>query len=52
MNLQLSEKTAVVTGGSKGIGCAVVRTPLDEGMRVVRASRNLTPDLAATGRST
>jgi NAD(P)-dependent dehydrogenase (short-subunit alcohol dehydrogenase family) len=52
MNLQLSGKTAVVTGGSKGIGRAVVRTLLDEGMRVVSASRNLTPDLAVTGQST
>ena len=52
MNLQLSGKITVVTGGSKGIGRAFVRTLLDEGMRVVSASRNLTSDLAETGRST
>jgi nucleoside-diphosphate-sugar epimerase len=45
MKLELSGKNVVVTGGSKGIGLAVVRTLLDEGMRVVSASRNL-PDSA------
>ncbi|MFB9447259.1 SDR family oxidoreductase [Dactylosporangium vinaceum] len=49
MDLQLSGKGAVVTGGSKGVGLAVVRTLLDEGMRVVAASRTVTPELAATG---
>jgi len=41
MNLELSGKNVVVAGGSKGIDLAVVRTLLDEGMRVVSASRNL-----------
>ena len=45
MDLHLSGKTAVVTGGSKGIGLAVVRTLLAEGMRVVSASRSLTSGL-------
>lgn len=35
MNLELSGKTTVFTGGSRGIGLAVARTLLDEGMRVV-----------------
>jgi NAD(P)-dependent dehydrogenase (short-subunit alcohol dehydrogenase family) len=48
MDLQLSNKTAVVTGGSKGIGLATVRLLLDAGMRVVTASRHVTPELAST----
>jgi NAD(P)-dependent dehydrogenase (short-subunit alcohol dehydrogenase family) len=48
MDLHLSGKTAVVTGGSKGIGLAVVRTLLAEGMQVVSASRTLTSGLDAT----
>jgi NAD(P)-dependent dehydrogenase (short-subunit alcohol dehydrogenase family) len=48
MDLQLAGKTAVVTGGSKGIGLAVVRTLLAEGMHVVSGSRTLTPGLAET----
>jgi NAD(P)-dependent dehydrogenase (short-subunit alcohol dehydrogenase family) len=48
MELQLSGKTAVVTGGSKGIGLEIVRTLLGEGMRVVSGSRTVTPALAAT----
>jgi NAD(P)-dependent dehydrogenase (short-subunit alcohol dehydrogenase family) len=48
VDLQLSGKTAVVTGGSKGIGLAVVRTLLAEGMRVVSASRTVTPELKET----
>jgi NAD(P)-dependent dehydrogenase (short-subunit alcohol dehydrogenase family) len=35
MNLELAGKVAVVTGGSKGIGLAVVRTLVDEGAEVV-----------------
>jgi NAD(P)-dependent dehydrogenase (short-subunit alcohol dehydrogenase family) len=48
MDLQLSGKTAVVTGGSKGIGLEVVRTLLNEGMRVVTGSRTITDGLRAT----
>jgi NAD(P)-dependent dehydrogenase (short-subunit alcohol dehydrogenase family) len=48
MELELSGKTAVVTGGSKGIGLATVRTLLAEGMRVVTGSRTVTPALAET----
>jgi NAD(P)-dependent dehydrogenase (short-subunit alcohol dehydrogenase family) len=46
MDLYLKDKVAVVTGGSKGIGLAVARTLLDEGARVVVASRAGTPELA------
>ncbi|GAA4231513.1 NAD(P)-dependent dehydrogenase (short-subunit alcohol dehydrogenase family) [Streptosporangium album] len=49
MDLQLSGRVAVVTGASKGIGLAVTRTLLDEGVRVVAASRKSTPELEALG---
>jgi NAD(P)-dependent dehydrogenase (short-subunit alcohol dehydrogenase family) len=45
MDLELSGRTAVVTGASRGIGLAVVRTLLGEGVRVVATSRGRTPDL-------
>jgi NAD(P)-dependent dehydrogenase (short-subunit alcohol dehydrogenase family) len=40
MDMELEGKVAVVTGGSKGIGLAVVRSLRDEGVRVVVASRS------------
>jgi len=39
MDLGLRGKTALVTGGSKGIGRAVARTLAAEGARVVICSR-------------
>lgn len=48
MDLQLTGKSAVVTGGSKGIGLALVRTLLAEGMRVVTGSRTITAELKET----
>jgi NAD(P)-dependent dehydrogenase (short-subunit alcohol dehydrogenase family) len=48
VDLHLAGKTAVVTGGSKGIGLAVVRTLLAEGMRVVSGSRTITAELKET----
>ena len=45
MDMQLDDKVAVVTGGSKGIGLATARTLLDEGARVAVASRTRTPEL-------
>jgi NAD(P)-dependent dehydrogenase (short-subunit alcohol dehydrogenase family) len=45
MDLELSDKVAVVTGGSKGIGLAVVRTLAAEGAQVVAGA--LTVDALA-----
>lgn len=47
MDLQLQDKVVVVTGASKGIGLAVARGALEEGARVVAASRSRTPELDA-----
>jgi len=41
MDLGLSEKVAVVTGASKGIGLAVVQALAGEGARVVAGARNV-----------
>lgn len=45
MNLQLTGKTAVVTGASRGIGLAIAQALTREGARVVGAARTITPDL-------
>jgi NAD(P)-dependent dehydrogenase (short-subunit alcohol dehydrogenase family) len=47
MDLELNGRVAVVTGASKGIGLAVVRTLLDNGARVVATSRNRSSELDA-----
>jgi NAD(P)-dependent dehydrogenase (short-subunit alcohol dehydrogenase family) len=47
MDLRLSNRVALVTGGSKGIGLAIVRTLLEEGTRVAVASRSVSPELGA-----
>jgi NAD(P)-dependent dehydrogenase (short-subunit alcohol dehydrogenase family) len=49
MDLELKGRVAVVTGASRGIGLAVVRTLLDEGARVVAASRSRSSELDALG---
>ncbi|MEV0085363.1 SDR family oxidoreductase [Saccharopolyspora sp. NPDC050642] len=49
MDLQLTGKTALVTGASRGIGLAVVSALAAEGVRVVAAARTITSELAATG---
>ncbi|GAA2808543.1 SDR family NAD(P)-dependent oxidoreductase [Crossiella cryophila] len=49
MDMQLSGKTALVTGASRGIGLAIVTTLIGEGMRVVAGSRTVSPELAASG---
>jgi NAD(P)-dependent dehydrogenase (short-subunit alcohol dehydrogenase family) len=47
MDLQLNDRVAVVTGASRGIGLAIVRTLLDEGALVVATSRTSGPGLDA-----
>jgi NAD(P)-dependent dehydrogenase (short-subunit alcohol dehydrogenase family) len=47
MDLQLSGRVAVVTGGSKGIGLAIASTLLAEGMHVAAASRKTSPGFDA-----
>jgi NAD(P)-dependent dehydrogenase (short-subunit alcohol dehydrogenase family) len=49
VKLNLTNKAAVVTGASRGIGLATVRTLIDEGVRVVGAARTITPELKDTG---
>ena len=49
MDLHLTGKTAVVTGGSKGIGLAIVRALVAEGVTVATGSRTITAELRATG---
>jgi len=41
MDLQLTDKVAVVTGASKGIGLAITRTLAEEGAMVVAGSRGV-----------
>jgi NAD(P)-dependent dehydrogenase (short-subunit alcohol dehydrogenase family) len=47
MDLELQGKRAVVTGASKGIGLAITRTLVGEGVTVVAGSRHNTPELDA-----
>ena len=47
MDLNLNGRIAVVTGASRGIGLAVTRTLLQEGVRVVAASRRRSAELDA-----
>jgi NAD(P)-dependent dehydrogenase (short-subunit alcohol dehydrogenase family) len=49
MDLHLENKTALVTGASRGIGLAIVKTLVEEGVRVVAASRTITAELKETG---
>lgn len=51
MDLQLKDKTALVTGASRGIGLAVVERLVEEGVTVVAAARTSTPALRQTGAS-
>ncbi|TMR91204.1 SDR family NAD(P)-dependent oxidoreductase [Nonomuraea basaltis] len=49
MDMRLTGKTAVVTGASRGLGLAIVRSLTGEGMRVVAAARTVSPALKETG---
>ncbi|GGP46817.1 oxidoreductase [Streptomyces melanogenes] len=49
MELNLAGKTAVVTGASRGVGLAIARQLVDEGVRVVGAARTITAELKETG---
>jgi len=49
MDLRLSGKTAIVTGASRGIGLAVTRELIGEGVRVVAAAREGADELAKLG---
>jgi NAD(P)-dependent dehydrogenase (short-subunit alcohol dehydrogenase family) len=52
MDLGLTGKRAIVTGASRGIGLAVARILVEEGVHVVAASRETSPelkDLVASG---
>ncbi|MGO4271597.1 SDR family NAD(P)-dependent oxidoreductase [Paenibacillus sp. TAF58] len=46
MDLKLTNKVAVVTGASKGIGLGIVRKFVEEGAKVVAISRSMTDELA------
>ncbi|MFF1607572.1 SDR family oxidoreductase [Amycolatopsis sp. NPDC058278] len=49
MDLELTGKTAVVTGAGRGIGLAITAALAGEGMRVFAAARTVTPELRDTG---
>jgi NAD(P)-dependent dehydrogenase (short-subunit alcohol dehydrogenase family) len=46
MDLHLTDKLAVVTGASSGIGLAITQALVDEGARVITGSRKVSPELA------
>jgi NAD(P)-dependent dehydrogenase (short-subunit alcohol dehydrogenase family) len=52
VDMQLTGKTAVVTGASRGIGLATVAALTKEGVRVMAAARTITPELKQTGAMT
>jgi len=49
VDLKLSGRRAVVTGGSKGIGLAIVRALADEGVHVTSVSRTVSKELIELG---
>lgn len=51
MDLDLKDKVAIVTGASKGIGLAVTKALVAEGVRVVAGARDISGELAALAKS-
>ena len=51
MDLRLRDKVAVVTGASKGIGLAITKALLAEGVRVITGARDIGGDLAELARN-
>ncbi|MBZ6084289.1 SDR family NAD(P)-dependent oxidoreductase [Streptomyces olivaceus] len=49
MDLQLEDRHALVTGASKGIGLAIVRVLVNEGVKVTATARRLSSELRDTG---
>ena len=47
MDLKLRDKVAIVTGASKGIGLAVTKALVGEGVRVIDRARNVDGELGA-----
>lgn len=47
MDLNLTDKVAIVTGASKGIGLAITRALVAEGARVIAGARTITDELVA-----
>ncbi|GAB4003702.1 SDR family NAD(P)-dependent oxidoreductase [Glycomyces albus] len=52
MELEINGKTALVTGASRGIGLAVAKALAAEGVRVVGAARNPSPELEKAAAAT
>jgi NAD(P)-dependent dehydrogenase (short-subunit alcohol dehydrogenase family) len=50
LDINLAGRTAVVTGGSKGIGLAVVRRLADSGARVTTGAKQSSPEIEALAR--
>ncbi|MCB5205497.1 SDR family oxidoreductase [Neorhizobium sp. T786] len=52
MELGLNGKVALVTGASRGIGFATVKSLIREGVTVFAAARHITPELESSGANT